>query len=1095
MSLSELSLRRPVTVVMLTVSMLVLGYISLGRLPLEQFPSISSSGITAQVSYPSSSPEEIERSITLPLEGVLGSLNNIDRISSSSGRNGASVRVDFKPGTDMDLANMEMREKVDQARALMPADVDRVSLRRWQSDQRPIVYASVAWNGPGDRLLDIVDKVIEPRLLRLNGVANITIDGLEEKQLIVELDQETMQSHNVSLAALGGQLNANNVNLPAGRVTEGGQRYLVRTLGEFGRVEEIGRLPLRQGSLRLEDIGRVNYGYPEKTSYERLNGSATVEVEIYKSSTANVVDVAAGVRGELEKIRAEYGTDLDIVIVRDRAKSIMSEVDSLINSAVLGAFLAVAIIFVFLRNIRSTLVVGVAIPTAALCVFTGLYVARELFASTITLNMVSMMGLMLAVGMLVDPAVVALESIFRRREEGETAFDAALNGSREIGMAVLASSLTTMCVFVPFFFLSDSRAATWLRDAGMTICIAVGVSMVVAITLIPLATSKLFGDGIERFDRWIKAAVLVALGGLAYWKLEPLGWVGLGTWVVDWFGLVGTSFAAMEWTTWAGLAATALLLAPLLWRFKRHGMRTSYVDFLNWSLNHRLVTLVFALALGGGGIYLFQQIEQRGMPRTPERRVDISAEIDRSYSLEEIDSTFKEIEARILAQKEDLDVEYLSSRVRSRRSRIRVGLVGADDGKLSTAEAGKAIMDLMPKKVGFTFKMGRRRSWSGNQLGVEVQISGRDPAVLAVLVDEVKAKMEQLPGVEDVDSSLESGEEEIRVEVDREQAVSYGLSPRQVARTIATALGTRRSSSFKDAEREIDIVLQLEEEDRANLEQLKNSRFEGTDGTPIQLAAVADFRLQKGPEDLRREDRQLKVTIFANTENRRVAGQLTGKVRQMMAGMSLPPGYSWDLGRASRWMEQDSSDNNFTMIFAVLLIYLIMASLFESLVHPFTILLAIPFSLIGVSLGLYATGTTLDNNGMLGLLILFGIVVNNGIVMVDHINQYRREGMPRREAVLQGGRNRLRPILMTAFTTILNLMPLVLPMLYGTAEGFSRQWGPIGLIVVSGLMSSTILTLVLAPTLYSLLDDLALWIKRVAREARGLKPAAAPLTQ
>ena len=1085
MSLPEFSLRRPVTMVMLTLSLLVLGYISLGRLPLEQYPSISSSGITAQVSYPSSSPEEIERSITLPLEGVLGTLNNIDRISSSSGRNGASVRVDFKAGTDMDLANMEMREKVDQARALMPADVDRVTLRRWQSDQRPIIYISVAWNGEGERLLDIVNKVIEPRLLRLNGVANITIDGLEEKQLIVELDQETMQAHNVSLNALGNRLRSNNVNLPAGEVTEGGRRYLVRTLGEFGRVEEIGRLPLGRESLRLEDVGRVNYGYPEKTSHERLNGSTTVEVEVFKSSTANVVDVAEAVRAEMAEIGAEYGDRLDVVVVRDRARSILREIDTLVNSAVLGAFLAVAIIFVFLRNIRSTLVVGVAIPTAALCVFIGLYAARELFGSTITLNMVSMMGLMLAVGMLVDPAVVALESIFRRREEGEGAFDAALKGSREIAMAVLASALTTMCVFVPFFFLSDSRAATWLRDAGMTICIAVGVSMVVAVSLIPLATSRLFRDGIEKHDRWLKALVLAGLGTLAWWKLAPMGWDGLAAWAVDWSGRVGASFAAMAWGTWAGLGAAAVLLGLLLRRFSRHGMRSSYVAFLNWSLNHRFVTLAFALALGGGGIYLFGQIEQRGMPRTPERRVDISAEIDRSYSLEEINATFKEIEARILAKKEELDVDYLSSRVRQRGSRLRIGLVDADDGRLSTAEAGREIMKLMPEKVGFTFKMGRRRSWSGNQLGVEVQIAGRDPAVLAVLIDEVRARLERLPGVEDVDSSLEDGEEEVRVEVDREQAMSYGLSPRAVASTIATALGTRRSSSFKDAEREIDIVLQLEEEDRANLEQLKNSRFEGADGTPIQLAAVADFRMQKGPDDLRREDRQLKVTVFANTENRRVAGRLTGEVREMMADMSLPPGYTWDLGRASRWMEQDKSDNNFTMIFAVLLIYLIMASLFESLVHPFTIILAIPFSLIGVSLGLYATGTTLDNNGMLGLLILFGIVVNNGIVMVDHINQYRREGMPRRQAVLQGGRNRLRPILMTAFTTILNLMPLVLPMLYGTAEGFSRQWGPIGLIVVSGLLSSTVLTLVLAPTLYSLLDDLALWCKRVVRASRG----------
>lgn len=1086
MSIAEFTLRRPVTTVMVTLSLVVLGWVALERLPLEQLPSISSSGISVDVSYPSSSPEEVERNITLPLEGVLGTLSNVESIGAWSRANGADVRVNFIAGTDMDLANMEMREKVEQARALMPADVDRVRMRRWQSDQRPIVYASLAWHGEGDRLIDIASKVIEPRLLRLNGVANVVIDGVSEKQLVVELDQETLQSHNVSLRGLATQLNANNVNLPAGRVMESGRRYMVRTLGEFERVEEIGRLPLRGGSnLRLGDLGQVNYGYPEKTRYERLNGADAVEVEVYKSSTANVVDVSKATRAALAEIQAEYGDQLDIAVVRDRADDVMREVNNLVNSAALGAFLAVAIIFVFLRNIRSTLVVGISIPTAALCVFIGMYAARELFGSAITLNMVSMMGLMLAVGMLVDPAVVALESIFRRREEGEDAYKAALNGSREIGMAVLASSLTTMCVFVPFFFLSNSRSATWMKDAGLTICIAVAVSMLVALTLIPLATSKLFRDEVARYDGWLKALVLLSLGGLAAWLLEGAGWKGITAWVVTWYGNVSKSVTGMEWTTATGFGVTALLVGLLVWRFKRHGMRSSYEQFLNWSLDHRMVTLGVALLLGGSGIYLFQNIEQRGNPWTPERRVDLSVEIDRSYSLEEIKEVFVGIEKTLLAKKAELDIESLETEFRLRRGEVTARLVPGDDGQLTTMEAANAIKALMPEKVGFNFRVGRSRGWGGNNLGVEVELSGRDAEVLKVLVEEVMAKMERLPGVQDVNSSLESGEEEIRVQVDRAQALSYGLSPQQVAGTIAQALGTRRSSSFKDGEREIDIVLQLEEGDRATLEQLKNSRFEGADGTPIQLAAVADFDFQRGPNSLERDDRRLTIDVEANTETRQAAFALTGQVRQMMEEMSLPPGYTWSLGRASRWREQDASDNNFTMLFAVLLIYLIMASLFESLVHPFTILLAIPFSLIGVSIGLYATDTPLDNNGMLGLLILFGIVVNNGIVMVDHINQYRREGLSRHQAVLKGGRNRLRPILMTAFTTILNLMPLVLPMLYGTAEGFARRWGPVGLIVVCGLLSSTVLTLVLAPTLYSLLDDLALWVKRVARSARA----------
>ena len=1066
--------------VMLTISAMVLGLVSLDRLPLEQLPSISSSGITAMAQYNSSSPEEIELRITIPLEAALGTMSNIERMSSRSGRNSGSVRIDFKPGTDMDLANMRMRERVDQARAFMPADVDRVRLRRWQSDQRPIVYANLAWHGVGDRLLDVITKVIEPRLLRLYGVANVVIDDFEAKQLFIELDRERLQSHGISLTELGWQLRQNNVNISLGRVMDGGDRYLVRSLSEFKTAAEIGDMPLMGGQFRLRDIGEVVYAYPEKTQYERLDGIDALQLEIYKSSTANVVDIGQAVAAELDRIEADYAGKLDIAIVRNRADAVLREAGTLVDTALLGALLAMTIIFLFLRNIRSTLVVAVAIPTSALCVFIGMYVARELFGSSITLNMVSMMGLMLSVGMLVDPAVVVLESIFRHRhEEKMESVKAALLGSREVGMAVLASALTTTCVFVPFFFLSDSRSATWMRDAGLAICLAVLVSMAVALSLLPLAASRLFRDGAERYDRYIKLAVVAAVAGIVWHKIGAAG--KMGAWWERWLGLFSDSITGINWTTGLGLSLIAMAMMAWAWYIRRHGLRSSYAELLGWTLDHRWVALVATVGLTGTGYYAYQQIEHRGTPWQSERRVDMSVTIDRSYSLEKVKEHFSEIERQLMERKSELDIESLTTRFSQRRGSIRAYLVNADDGQLTTQEAGTAIKALLPEKVGYTYKMGRSRSWQGNMLGVEVQLQGRNPEVLALLVEEVAAGLEKLPGVEDVDSSLEDGEEEVRVEVDRAQALNYGLSPQEVASGIASALGTRRTSGFKSEDREIDIVMQLNEGDRSTLDQLRNSTFDGRDGTSIQLGSLADFHIRRGPRDLRRADRQLNVTVFANTKNRKQAQDLAKPIREMMSQMALPPGYSWDLGRAARWGQEDADDSNFTAIFAVILIYLIMASLFESLIHPFTIMLAIPFSLIGVALGLSIFDVPFDNNGALGLLILFGIVVNNGIVLIDHINHLRAEGLSRREAILLGGQHRLRPILMTAFTTILNLMPIVLPMIYGTAEGFAKRWGPIGLVVVSGLATSTLLTLVLAPTLYSLLDDLGLWTKQVLR--------------
>ncbi len=482
MSISEFSLKRPVTSVMVTLSVLVVGYVAFGRLPIEQFPSISSSGISARVNYNSASPEEVERLITVPLEAALGTLNNVESISSSSRNGSADVRVDFKAGTDMDLANMEMRERVDQARSFMPSDVDRVQLRRWQSDQRPIVYANMAWKGENDRLLQVIQKVIVPRLMRLNGVADAQIDDLEDKQLTIELDREQLQTHNISLGQLGWQLSENNVSMSLGRVVDGQQRFMVRAVGEFDRAEQIGDLPLVGGQFRMRDIGEVVYGYPEKRRYERLNGRDAAQVEVYKASTANIVDVGLSVAEELERIESEYAGKLDVEIVRNRATDVLDEANKLVDSALLGALLAMVIIFAFLRNIRSTMVVALAIPTAALCVFIGMYAAREIFHSTITLNMVSMMGLMLAVGMLVDPAVVVLESIFRRRQEdGMDSHQAALVGSGEVGMAVLASSLTTICVFVPCLFVCDRRSGVCIGDAGVSFSRAVVGSMIVAL--------------------------------------------------------------------------------------------------------------------------------------------------------------------------------------------------------------------------------------------------------------------------------------------------------------------------------------------------------------------------------------------------------------------------------------------------------------------------------------------------------------------------------------------------------------------------------------------------------------------------------------
>ena len=1080
MRLSEFSLRWPVTAAMITLAILVLGILAFDRLPVEQSPSVVGTGVMIRAAVEPSTPLEVERTVTRPLERALVTVGDFERVRSWSRGNEARVYVDLKPGTDVPLARAQIRDRVDYALALMP-DADKIkhlNVYHWWSDRKPIINARFAWHGESDHLLDIVRKVIEPRILRIEGVGYVLIGSIQYKQLNVDLDRQQLRAHGMTMAELDWQLRENNVNMSLGRVKDGGKRFDARLVSQFVDPERIGDLPLLgQNGLQLGDIADIDYGYPPRQRYERLDGEDSIEFMVHRMPTASLLDVGGAVLDEIARFEEEFDGLLEVGIVRDHASRVRREAGKLVDTASLGVVLAMAVIFLFMRNIRSTLVVGTAIPISTLCVFIGLFVAREAFGSTVTLNMVTMVGLMLAIGMLADPAVVVLDSIFRHREEGADANTAALKGGREVGMAVFASCVTTTCVFVPFFFLSDSWSAAWMRDAGIAICLAVIASTLVALVLLPLLASRLFAPGIERYDRHIKAFLLAALLVLVACKAHAAGLKHLTIAWERWCGLVGDSIAGMMWTTAAGFLISPVALGALSLYIARHGLRPSYARLLSWTLDHRWAVLAATAVLTATGYHLYSNIEHRGLPWERERHVIIVLNIDRSYSLEEVREHFLEIERILLPRKKELDIESLVTDFSHGGGRVEAYLVDPDEGHLTTNLVQEAILALLPKKVGIIQKPGYRPS--DRTYGTGVELYGRDPEMLDVLLDEVSSELLKMPGVKWVTTSLEDGKEEVHVAVDRAKAVSHGVSAREVATGINAALGPWRSSTFKDADREIDIYLQLK--DPANLDQLRTSTLAGNDGQSIQLGSLANFRVGAGPRTLRRVDRRLRVSVFATTATQEEANALDDPIAQMVNSIELPPGYSWETARTTSWAREAAEDSNYMVLFAALLIYLILASLFESVAYPFTIMLAIPFSLIGVALGLSAFGINFDENGALGLLILFGIVVNNGIVLISHINQLRAQGMSRRDAILLGGERRLRPILITAATTILNLMPIVIPMAYGAAEGFARRWGPTSLVVVSGLATSTLLSLVLAPMLYSLLDDLVLWLKQRVR--------------
>ncbi len=1086
MKLSEYAIHKPITTIMVTLSVMVLGAISLFRLPLEALPDYSSANMYISVNYPSSSPEEIERKITRPIEEVMGTLARVKSISSNSYDSRSSVSLEFDYGVDMDLMAVQVRDRLDQARRDLPADVERVDIRRWSTDDLAILYYTLTWLGEDEaELADVYEQTVLPRLQRLEGVGSVDMRGIDEKALLVEVDQNLLNAHGLDIRSLNWAIRNNNVNVSAGYVQDADKRFAVRSIGEFEQVNQIRDLPVRNG-IRIGDLADVTYDYPEKKWFERLDGRNAVTVEIRKSSTANLLATANLVKVEMGKIVDDVGRDkLRAQLIRDRSVDVTSGIASLSLSAIMGGILAISIIFIFLRNFRSTLIIGSAIPISVLSVFMIMYLMRQFFAATITLNLISMMGLMVAIGMLVDPAVVALENIYRKRyDEGQDAWTAALEGSREIGMPVLAAALTTVCVFVPMVFMTDSRTALWMRDFSLTVVISVVASLCVALTLIPLAGSRAFQKGAARADRWIKIGLLSLLLGLIGYQFYTVGAQEIFRW--GWENLIWLlgGLSTVPVFVWVFLGLLIAFNVYLYYRFRSVGIKALYARVVNTTLRYRWTTVAVSCVLLAISYHFFTKIEKQPYRWQPTRRVSFLVELPRNYDTEDALALFQQVENSLMPRKAELDIKAISTRFSNRRSNsITLYLVSADEGKLTTDEVQKKVQALIPKDIpGVRIKAGRsRRSTS---TGVGIEIKGRNPQVLAMLAEDIKLRMEGLRRVHEVETSLESGLEEIQVTVNRQRAQRYGLSPQQIATTIATALGTRGNSKFKTDDREIDISVQLKEEDRATLEQLKNAVFESDRGDLVSFASLADFQVKKGPNTLDRVDRMSTVTVFANTEQ--WARFSVG--REMMARMSeipLPKGYSWQMDRRFRWMNQEQGETSFTMLFAVLLIYLIMASLFESYVHPFTIMFSICFAFIGVSLGLYIFNTALDSNATYGLLILFGIVVNNGIVLIDHINRYRKQGLSRWTAIVRGGQDRLRPILMTATTTILGLTPLVLPMIYGTAEGNARRWGPIGLVVICGLMVSTPLTLIIMPTIYSLMDDLSRYTKRVMASARS----------
>ena len=1025
MSLPALAVRRPITTVMALVSVLVLGGIAVSRLPLAYLPEVDIPGIWVQVPYPDSNPSQIEKEIVKPVEEVLSTLSGVKSLESEASADSASFELEFTWGENLDVVRMQVSEKMDQVRSSLPAGIGEITIHSFNSTDIPVIQGRISARGVDlSQNFDLLEARVLNPIRRVPGVARVDLDGVRPPEIGIDLILDRIKQHNVDVGMLIQSLRGASSDLVLGQVDDGGLRYSARAIGAFDSVEAIRNHPVNAQGLRLSEIAEITYEEPPIRYGRHLDREYAVALDVYKESTANTV---ATVRSVMRVIREEINEDpllqgVELFVWEDQAEQITAGIDGLKRAGAIGALLAVFTLYFFLRRLDSTVIVSLSIPFSVIAACGVMYFMGK------TLNLLSMMGLMLGVGMLVDNAIVVLESIDRRHREEPSTREAARQGARQVTMAVTASTITTLIVFLPLIVGASTELTTWLREVGVTIALALACSLFSSLTLIPLMSAHFLR---KRQTRPAKAFV---------------------------------------------------------W------LESRYVRLLGWTLRRKVITggiLVAGLVVGLLPFFL-GWVETSIFSAHVNKRIYLAYEFDDFHYKSEAEEVVNKVEDYLYANQERFLIDSVYSFFMENRAGTALILTRQDLGDDAIKELRASIREEMPEIAGARVFFYEDAEEGGDSTYFAVKFFGQDSGVLRDLSEEAARRLETLEGIQDVSSSLEGARREIQVSIDREKAARLGLTAQDLSDVFAFSLGGMRLHRFNAGDREVETWLALRLEDRRNLEDLKQLRFGTGDGRTVQLGDIAAFEVVRRPEEIVRENRKVRVAVNAIYE-----GEEWDSTRETIEGLmdslAMPPGYSWTWN--DRILEQDdqNAQMGINFLLALVLVYLVMASLFESMAQPFAILFSILFALPGAGWMLAATDTPFNLMSQIGLLILMGIVVNNGIVLLDRMNQHRQAGLSRDEAILQAGRDRMRPILMTASTTVLGLLPLALG---GSTIG-GLFYYPLARTVMGGLISSAVFTLLVLPYLTIGVEGVARWLRSIwvrsgaSRAHLVDKPAAA----
>ena len=1004
-SLVALAVRRRVTVLMCALALAAFGVVGYQRLPLDLLPDISYPSLTVQTDFPDTAPAEVENLVTRPVEEAVGVLRGLRTVHSVSRPGVSEVTLEFDWGADMDLLLLDVREKLD--RLILPEEAEDPVVLRFDPSLDPIVRLALGGTGNLTESRRLADRRLKQAFESLPGVASARIKGGLEEEIHVEVDQERLAALGMPLERVRQVVGVSNINLPGGSLRGTDTQFLIRTVNEYTSVEEIGELVLSSAGpslVRVRDVAEVSWGAREREEIIRVGGVEAVEIAIYKEGDANIVTTARAIHRSLPEMSRLVPEGYDLTVLFDQSRFIEQALTEVRSTAVIGGMLAIAVLFAFLRDWRSTAIIATAIPLSVLFAFMAMY------RLDVSLNIMSLGGLTLGIGMLVDNAIVVLESIHRKRQEGLGAAAAAVAGTTEVGGAVAASTLTTVAVFLPIIFV-EGIAGALFGDMAVTVTLSLLASLAVAVTLIPMLSAL--------GDRSPKPA----------------------------------SSAAAESDPARSLGAAS----------------RTYDRLLRAALNRPWVTITAAAAVFAVAVAGSSRLQTALIPDISEGEFYFEATLPEGTAVQATDRVLQQMAAPLDGDPE-LAVVYATAGSRLVSGGLSLSTTAEHYGQLNVVLADRRD-EAAELRVADRLRDGfaaipelettyGKPTYFSLKTPIEVILFSDDLGSLNAWAPVLADRLAAVPGLVDVRSSLEEGNPELQIVFDRERLASLGLDMRTVAETLRDRVLGAVPTRFRESDRQIDIRVRNAVEQRRTAADVRNLMIPGPDGRQLRLLTVAEVREDRGPAEIHRVQQQRAAVISANLEGRGL-GAAIRDIEAELAAEPPPPGITAELGGQVDEMQTSFASLRFALGLAVFLVYLVMAATFESLVHPFAVLFTIPLALVGVVAGLLATGTAVSVIVLIGTVMLVGIVVNNAIVLIDTVNQLRRAGAPKLEALVRGGHLRLRPILMTTLTTVLGLLPMALSL----GEGAELR-APLAVTVSFGLALSTVLTLVVIPSVY-----------------------------